>query len=258
MLVPLDKIEIDRSTQARLRINKDNVQRLVDVLDSGGKFSDDVELYLDDAGAFWVGDGFHRLEAYEIKQTEKIWARVRPGTHEDALAHAVGANDTHGLPRSRQDVRRAIKLALEQWPTWNDRSIGRIVHCDGKTVGSVRKDLGLTSSERTYTDRYGNEIEMNVDGQQNRQKKKVAFTGPANSFHHLPANVRENCKALLRNLADLDKTTLAFVRQWLASLPDTRAKVRNYLTTLEVEEDGAAAAAAAEDGADRLLPESGE
>ena len=49
--------------------------------------------------------------------------------------------------------------------------------------------------------------------------------------------MREDCKALLRGLADLSKENLSFVRTWLAQLPTKPIEIRNYLTILEAAED---------------------
>jgi hypothetical protein len=236
-LVPLEKIEINRSTQARGRENADWVRRLVEVLDGGGKFADDPELYFD-GDRYWVGDGFHRLHAYKNVVREKVWAIVREGTLQDAMLHAAGANDKHGLPRSRQDIRRAISLVLKALPKLSDRSVGRIVRCDGKTVADVRDQLGMKTGKREYTDRYGNVTQMDVSGQQNREKRPIAFSVPANSFHQLPVPVRDALKTLLRAMQDLSKENVGYVRTWIdAELPDTPKKIANKLTELDMEEE---------------------
>jgi hypothetical protein len=113
-MIALDKIQLTRSTQGRLRMNPDHVQRLrEEVLERGLDFTDRVEVYDDGFGKLWVGDGFHRLEAYQQAGRDKIRALVREGTERDAMIHAAGANTRHGLRRSRENIRRCIRLLLK-------------------------------------------------------------------------------------------------------------------------------------------------
>jgi hypothetical protein len=72
-MVPLDKVEIDRSTQHRVKKDPEHVGRLVEVLEAGGHFTDDPEVYFD-GSTYWVGDGFHRIDAYARVGKEKVWA----------------------------------------------------------------------------------------------------------------------------------------------------------------------------------------
>src|SRR5262245_41078226 len=101
----LAKVQITRSTQARDRKTPDHVETLLAVLESGQEFKDAPEVYFD-GFAYWVGDGFHRLDAYDRAGRAKVWALVRDGTHRDAMIHAAGANAEHGLRRTRKDVDR--------------------------------------------------------------------------------------------------------------------------------------------------------
>src|SRR5262245_27087561 len=111
-MISLARVQIDRSTQARMKKDPNHVQLLVEVLESGKEFKDDPEVYFDGKD-YWIGDGFHRLEAYARVGRERVYVLVREGGRHDAILHAVGANAEHGMPRTRKDVRRAIRLALE-------------------------------------------------------------------------------------------------------------------------------------------------
>jgi hypothetical protein len=52
---------------------------------------------------------------------------VHTGTKRDALLHAAGANETHGLRRTNLDKRKAVQTLLEdkEWREWSDREIAR-------------------------------------------------------------------------------------------------------------------------------------
>src|SRR5262249_41817137 len=152
----------DRSTQARERLNPHRVDELAALLERGVAFEADVELY-EDAGVFWVGDGFHRIKAYQKAKRTKVWALVREGGHRDALLHAAGANATPGLPRTRGDIRRAVLLLLRdrEYKKWADNTIAKMVGTDNKTVARVREAIGQAAGTR-YVDRWGNESEMDT------------------------------------------------------------------------------------------------
>src|SRR5262249_19236627 len=161
----------------RVRMNPNRVQDLAELLERGVEFKDDVEVYLDDDGLYWVGDGFHRLEAYQRAKRAKVWAFGRPGTHRGAEIDCAGANADHGEPRPRKCIRRAVKLLLEddQLRKLSDRTLSKIARCDHKTVGSVREELGLTADKVTITDKHGNETEMDVS---NLRGRTVGACGP--------------------------------------------------------------------------------
>jgi hypothetical protein len=237
--VRLARVEIDRSTQARDRKSPERVEELLEVLQAGKEFKDDPELYYDiENKCYWVGDGFHRLDAYERHGREKIWALVRGGTLRDAMIHAAGANHDHGMPRTRKDLRRAIRLLLEdeQIARMSDTTVAAMAHTTDKTVAAVKRELGIGGGTRVYTDKHGNVTEMDVSGLQARGKKNIIDSGPVNAFHELPAHVRDRLKAVLELARDLNKAQWAFLHTWLAQqLPPRPRQAVELLTTLQLE-----------------------
>ena len=93
--------------------------------------------------AFYLADGFHRLEAYRSAHPDakEIECRVHPGNRDDALLFACGANTQHGLPRSRSDKMKAVTTLLcsEQWSEWSDREIARQCGVSHGFVAAVRR-----------------------------------------------------------------------------------------------------------------------
>jgi hypothetical protein len=160
--VALDRVKLDRATQARCRMSSEQVAFLLGILESGKEFVDMPELYFDGLH-YWPGDGFHRLHAYQKKGRVLIDAWVRDGSERDAMIHACGANDEHGLRRNRKDIQRAIKLLLDdpELKTLSDRRLAVLAKCTDKTVAAVRKEVG-DDGKRTYTDRWGNVSEMDT------------------------------------------------------------------------------------------------
>ena len=93
LIVPLNEIEIDGSTQGRVRIDQATVDEYVRSMDKGAKFPA-VDLFIDGL-THWVGDGFHRILAAATIGKPSITANVRPGGQSAALVWALGANAEH-------------------------------------------------------------------------------------------------------------------------------------------------------------------
>ncbi len=110
-----------------------------------------------ESGAFWLADGFHRVEAAQRAALLTVPCEVRAGTRRDAVLCAVGANAQHGLRRNRQDIRRAIELLLrdEDWVKWSDIEISRRVGCSNSTVRTVRAERESTLQIARLTERMG-------------------------------------------------------------------------------------------------------
>jgi ParB-like nuclease domain len=96
-----------------------------------------------DGEVYWLGDGFHRVEAARKIDRQEIEAEIRGGTARDAILHGIGANATHGLRRTQADKRRAVeKLLIDpEWAAWSDRKIAHLAKVDHKTVGKIRREL---------------------------------------------------------------------------------------------------------------------
>jgi len=232
--VHLDKVQVDRRTQARVRTNHDRVAELAEALARpDADFKDRVELYFDGA-VYWIGDGFHRVEAYRKAGRTRIKALVREGGWLAAATHAMGTNDAHGLPRSRKDLRRAISMALEHYPKASDRAIAQLCRTSHPTVSAARRDLGQVTDTREYTDKHGNKSVMDVSGLRGRT---AAAPGKVNEFHELEALARQAVKDLLGVFGRLPKASGAFLATWLkGNLPATPKAALALLTRLEVEE----------------------
>jgi hypothetical protein len=106
----LAAIQIDGGTQSRANVNDQVVNEYAEAIKSGATFPPIVVFY--DGKKHWLADGFHRFHAYQKIGREKVAADVRQGTRRDAILHSVGANETHGLRRTRDDKRRAVLTLL--------------------------------------------------------------------------------------------------------------------------------------------------
>jgi uncharacterized ParB-like nuclease family protein len=118
-------IRTDGGTQPRSTILRDVVEEYAAAMADGAKFPAITVFY--DGAEHWLADGFHRLAATETAGREKINCDVRQGTRRDAVLHSVGANAAHGMRRTNDDKRRAVRVLLEdaEWSQWSDREIAR-------------------------------------------------------------------------------------------------------------------------------------
>ncbi len=155
--LPWTQIRIDGGTQARLQLDSETVTRYADEMRRGDIFPPVVVYY--DGEAYWLGDGFHRHKAHSQAHGsgKEIATEVRQGTRRDAILCAVGANATHGLPRTNQDKRNAIATLLrdEEWSQWSDREIARVTHTTHPTVAKVRAALAGPTGKDYQSKRRG-------------------------------------------------------------------------------------------------------
>jgi hypothetical protein len=217
----------------RKRTDHNLVADYAELLKTKKDFDTPVEVYFD-GKVYWIGDGFHRVEAYLRAGKDKITALVREGDWQAAKVHAMGANDAHGLRRNRQDIQKAIAEAFDMFPKLSDRAIAFICRTTHPTVAAHRPD-NLKTDTRVYTDKHGNESVMNVSGI--RGKTMASAPAPVNAFHDLPPSAKTALKELLRVISGLSKSEHAFVLTWLkSSLRDKPKESGQLLTELEVEE----------------------
>jgi hypothetical protein len=231
--IPLDKVQIDKRTQMRVRTDPNRVADYVEVLQAKRDFDAPIEVYFD-GKVYWIGDGFHRVEAYSRAGRDKVPALVREGGWQAAAVHAMGSNDAHGLPRSRADVRKAIAHAFDMFPKLSDRAIAQICRTSHPTVAAHRP-AELKTDQRVYTDKHGNESVMDVTGL--RGKTAASAPAPVNTFHDLPVESKTVLKDMLRVIAGLSKPEYSFVLAWLqGGLPDKPKEAERLLTELEFQE----------------------
>jgi hypothetical protein len=146
----LDKIRTDGGTQMRAQLDDGTVFEYTQAMvaaNGWGTFPAVVAYY--DGSVYWLGDGFHRVQAYRDAfpaSSDGIPCEVRSGTRRDAILHAAGANSSHGLRRTNADKQRAVETLLRdnEWSVWSDTEIARRCAVDHKTVGAMRGKLEST------------------------------------------------------------------------------------------------------------------
>jgi len=141
--ISLTKIRLDGGTQPRKELDETLVQHYTEEILEGQEFPA-VDLYFD-GKHYWLSDGFHRWHAHKRAGHKDISANVKQGTKRDAFIASLKANAQHGKPRSPEERRYVVQLALEdiELGDLSDTQIAQICQVSNMTVGRVRKALGL-------------------------------------------------------------------------------------------------------------------
>lgn len=156
--VQLELVDRTQSTQVRVNCSEEAVDAYREVLVDGGDLAA-IDLFYDrERNLFFVGDGWHRLFAYDREGREEIPAFVYPGGEREAFLHALGANSKHGLPRTTADKRRAVELALQdaEIATWSSRQIALQCSVSNHFVDKVRADVAVLDPLGGSEDSTGN------------------------------------------------------------------------------------------------------
>jgi hypothetical protein len=141
-VLKLDAIAFDAGTQIRAALDPQLVTDYADAMTSGAQFPPIVVFH--DGSAHYLADGFHRFMAAQRNQWREIDAEIRPGTKEDALWFALGANKANGKRLSEADKKHAIVLAFQAWPDRSQRDIAAQIGCSQQYVQQLR--VQVTSS----------------------------------------------------------------------------------------------------------------
>jgi transposase len=103
-------------------------------------------------------DGFHRYYVHQKIQPEMlIAAEVRSGNIDEARWASFEANATHGMPRSNDDKRRVVELAIlhQHGQNLSNYLIAEHVKVSESTVRRIRSKMQPTTSETQSEERTG-------------------------------------------------------------------------------------------------------
>jgi hypothetical protein len=169
--IKLEKIRLDGGTQPRKEIDEPLVQHYTEVLLDGKDKFPPIDLWFD-SKSYWPSDGFHRFHAHKRAGFKDIEANVYQGTKRDAFLACLKANGKHGKPRTPDERRYVVQMALEdiELGEKTDSEIALICDVSSMTVGRVRKALGLEKTVRV--DKKGRKVDVTNMG---RKKEEVPF-----------------------------------------------------------------------------------
>lgn len=103
-------------------------------------------VYRDAAGVNWLSQGFHRQAGARLAGLVELPYEVRAGEFADAKLDAAASNKTHGLRRTNEDKRRAVRFVLEIRPDWTDSRIAEHVGVSLNFVTDIRAEVAATDS----------------------------------------------------------------------------------------------------------------
>jgi len=166
--IELARIRTDGGTQSRVELNLFTVDEYAKAMAEGVIFPPPVVFY--DGEYFWLADGFHRIAGSKQAEKETVDVEVIEGTRRDAVLYSVGSNASHGLRRTNEDKRKAVRTLLydDEWAQWSDREIARRCGVSNFTVSKMRQEmqesslLDSNSEERSYTTKHGTISTMNT------------------------------------------------------------------------------------------------
>ncbi len=157
-LIDPKRIRTDLGTQMRVAMNAEVVREYAEQLQAGTVFPP-LRAYFDEPNDLIIlADGFHRLAAHKsIRPNDPILVELILGTIEDAQWESIGANKDHGLRRTNEDKRNAVKQALLHRNTidMSNVKVAEHVGVSHTTVQNIRRELESTCKICKSTARTG-------------------------------------------------------------------------------------------------------
>jgi hypothetical protein len=141
-LLALDHLTLDSRLQCR-DLKPSVVDDYAKAMRRGEAFPP-VSVVWDGEENYYLVDGHHRVAATrKLSGVDSIAVQMIRGNFSLALWLSWGANRGHGLPRTREAKRRAVRAALghPDWSGRSDRAIAKHVGCDHKTVAALHRIL---------------------------------------------------------------------------------------------------------------------
>lgn len=188
--IALSEIKLDQRAQPRDHLSIDKTAEYAEAMAAGDKFPAMVVFF--DGSEHWLADGFHRHYAAQGAKLNSFPCKVIQGGLRDAILYSVGANATHGYPRSNSDKRRSVMRLLEdaEWSAWSDREIARRCHVGADMVGKLRPVPSVVERQiERKVERGGTVFTQKVSGI-NRDRQ------PSEPPAHSPTNMNSDTKAL--------------------------------------------------------------
>ena len=173
--VLLNKIRLDGGTQPRKEIDEPLVQHYTEVLLEGKDKFPPIDLWFD-GKSYWPSDGFHRFHAHKRAGFLDIESVVNQGTKRDAFLACLKANGKHGKPRTPEERRYVVQMALEDIELGEKTDVEIALICDvsSMTVGRVRKAMGLEAASRV--DKNGQRVNITGRGPKPAPEPEPEYT----------------------------------------------------------------------------------
>ncbi len=147
--VPFAKIDMNAGTQTRAKVRNDVIEEYAEC---AGQLPP-VVLFTEDGVVYFPGAGFHRIPAFVKAGLTEIPAEVRKGGRREALLFSAGDNHDHGVRRTAEDKRNAVKMLLQdaEWKERSDRWIADACKVGDHLVADIRADNGQKEEHTGYS-----------------------------------------------------------------------------------------------------------
>lgn len=148
-LLSLDAISVDRELQSRVATSIEYQREFSEAMLRGDEFPPVTVFW--DGKKYRLADGFHRHGAARKAGKKAIRAEIREGGRREALIFSAGANQKFSIPRTKDDIAKAIEMVLsdKEGFTW---SLGRISKHVGVSPTTVRRRRAIFCSEKGLTE----------------------------------------------------------------------------------------------------------
>lgn len=139
-LIDIKRLRMDGGTQHRVKVNPEAIADYCAAYLDDKKMPPVQAVY--DGAHYWLWDGFHRIAGAVEAGKKGINVEITRGTQRDAFLLSLGANDAHGIRRTNEDKRNAVRAALQDsdLAAMSDREIAKICGVYHQLVATMRPD----------------------------------------------------------------------------------------------------------------------
>jgi len=197
--IHIEEIKLLDKLRVRAELNYEAIEEFHQAMASGATFPP-IDVFKID-GCYFLADGWHRYHAAS-KGSTHILATVHKGDAADALSFALKANQNHGLRRTNADKRRAVQVALEEWPALSSRALGELCGVSHEFVQAMRH----VSTVDTSATRKG------ADGKQ-YPAKHAAPAAPAPSPERVD-KAKDEAESADTDREESDSDAVALMADW--------------------------------------------
>lgn len=134
----LEDIFIDEEIHPRHETNEEVVTEYAAHAKNKAKFPPLITFWDEKEKTHRLADGHHRLFAYQRQGIKFAECEVHYGNRAECIKFSLGCNIEHGLRRTNEDKRKAVVIALREFPKLSDRTIADLCKVHHTTVGEVR------------------------------------------------------------------------------------------------------------------------
>jgi hypothetical protein len=151
-VVEIDSLILDVTLMPREGVDEETVAEYAEAMQEEGAAFPTIHAIEDHkSGCLLLVDGWHRVAAAKRDGFTSLYARVRPGTWDDAAEAAAASNLRHGRRRTNADKRKAVSvlLALPKWAQASGVAIAKHCMVSDHLVAAVRAS-SASSKTRGY------------------------------------------------------------------------------------------------------------